>query len=80
MLSIVDISSSSSLNLWLSTSIHDVSIGISRRVAPTTTPVRPMPPAVAQNSSGSRSGDTLVTPLGVTSDISTTCLAKLPSR
>ncbi len=74
----VDIRSSSRVNRWLSTRIHDVSIGMSRRTALTTTPVRPIPPAVAQNSSGSRSGATVITPLGVTRVISTTCRAKLP--
>ena len=68
------------VNRRLSTSIHDVSIGINRNVALTTTPVRPRPPAVAQNSSASCSGDTVHAPVGVTSVIRTTCLAKLPSR
>ena len=67
-------------NLRVATHIHDVSSGIRRKVARTTTPVRPMPPAVAQNSSGSASGDTVSTPVGVTMVISTTCRAKLPSR
>jgi hypothetical protein len=74
------IRSSSRENFRVATHIHDVSTGIRRRVARTTTPVNPMAPAVAQNSSGSLAGETVSTPVGVTSVISTTCRAKLPSR
>ena len=76
----VDIRSPSLVKRSPSTSIHDVSIGIRRRVALTTTPVIPIPPAVAQNRSASLSGDTVKVPAGVTSVISTTWRAKLPSR
>ena len=63
-----------------STHIHVDSIGISRIVAPSTIPVSPIPPAVAQNSSESSSGDTVTVPRGVAMRSSTTCRAKLPSR
>ena len=43
------------------------------------TPVRPIPPAVAQNSSGSDEADTVTVPVGVTRVISTTWEQKLPS-
>ena len=49
-------------------------------VARVITPVRPMPPAVAQNRSGSDVGDTVTVPVGVTSVISRTWEQKLPSR
>ena len=41
-------------------------------VASGTIPVSPMPPAVAQNSAGSSSGDSSTTPVGVASDIRST--------
>ena len=44
------------------------------------TPVRPMPPAVAQKSSGSWSGPTSTTPAGVRRRSEWTCWAKEPSR
>lgn len=76
----VDIRSSSLRKRSLSTCIHDVSTGISRMVADVNTPVSPMPPAVAQNRSGSRSGDTVKVPVGVAISSSRTWRAKLPSR
>ena len=63
----------------VSTETKAVSIGISRNVASVTTPVRPIPPAVVQNSSGSSSGPTSCTPFGVRSVMRSTWLAKLPS-
>ncbi len=53
---------------------------MSPTVAESTIPVRPMPPAVAQKSSGSWSGDTGTVPNGVARVSSVTCRAKLPSR
>ena len=44
-----------------------------------TTPVRPMPPAVAQNRAGSDEADRVTVPVGVTSVISRTWEQKLPS-
>ena len=45
----------------VSTDIRLVSIGIRRNVASRMIPVSPMPPTVAQNRSGSRSGPTSTT-------------------
>ena len=45
-----------------------------------TTPVRPMPPAVAQNRSGSESGVSSTVPVGVTRVIRVTWEQKAPSR
>jgi hypothetical protein len=65
---------------WVSTDTHELSTGSNRMVAFTTIPVRPIPPAVAQKRSGSFSGETSCTPVGVTSVIDVTCRQKLPSR
>jgi hypothetical protein len=64
----------------VSTSIHVVSIGVILTVAWATTPVRPMAPAVAQNSSGSWSGPIRWTPAGVARVSVVTWRQKLPSR
>ena len=63
----------------VSTVTNAVSIGISRKVASAMMPVRPIPPAVVQKSSGSSSGPTSCTPFGVRSVMRSTWLAKLPS-
>ncbi len=75
-----DIRASSVVKRRFSTCIHDVSIGSRRSVARTTMPVSPMPPAVAQNSSASSSGVTILVPVGVASTMLVTCRAKLPSQ
>ena len=60
--------SSTSAARSVSTDIDAVSIGCSCIVASVTMPVRPMPPAVAQKTSGSDRGSTATTPrAGVTS-------------
>ena len=63
-----------------STCIHDVSIGNRRSVARRTMPVRPMPPAVAQNNASSSRGLTTLVPVGVASTMLVTWRAKLPSQ
>ena len=54
--------------------------GSSCNVASTTIPVRPMPPAVAQNRSGSPWGETSTRPVGVDSDRRVTYEQNEPSR
>jgi hypothetical protein len=65
----------------VSTRIQPVSTGMVRRVARVTTPVRPIPPTVAQNRSGSCVGlTTWLSPSGVTSSADTTLAPNVPSR
>ena len=54
-------------------------MGIIWSVAVVTTPVRPMPPAVAQKRAGSDEADRVTVPVGVTNVISRTWEQKLPS-
>ena len=64
----------------VSTSTLSVSIFMSLKVTLVTMPVRPMPPMVAQNSSGSAVGETVTAPRGVTRRISSTWSPIEPSR
>ena len=66
----------------VSTRIHEVSIGRSRMVASAIRPVSPMPPAVAQNRSGSSVGRSRssVPRAGVSSTMDSTWAVKVPSR
>ena len=63
----------------VSTRIHDVSTLRMLTRARVMIPVRPIPPAVAQKSSGSASGPTSCTPVGVSRVTAVTWLQKLPS-
>ena len=65
---------------WVSTIIADVSIRRRRIVTSVMTPVRPIPPAVAQNRSASLVGESSNTPLGACKVIRSTWCAMLPSR
>ena len=64
----------------VSTRTREVATRLSCTVARTMSPVRPMPPAVAQNSEGSAPGVTVrSSPLGRSSSNDGTCRAKLPA-
>ncbi len=64
----------------VSTAMRLVSMGSTRKVHSATTPVSPMPPAVAQNRAPSRSGvTTFVAPSASTMVNEVTWLAKEPS-
>src|SRR5438132_712687 len=63
----------------VSTRMRDVSTAMRPRVASTTTPVSPIPPAVAQNKAGSRSGPTVTWPEGVARTRALTWRQKPPS-
>ena len=65
----------------VSTDMRLVSIGINRKVASRITPVSPIPPTVAQNSSGSRSGPISTTVVSASiSRRRVTCVPNEPSR
>ena len=64
----------------VSTTMVAVSTGRIRTVASTTIPVSPMPPAVAQNRSGSLWAESSTRPAGVASDMRSTCEQNEPSR
>ncbi len=73
---------SESMSPWRSVSTRIQALSTRRMVtrARVTTPVSPMPPALAQKSSGSASGPASWTPVGVLSVIADTWRQKLPSR
>ena len=64
----------------VSHTIRDVSTGCSRIVASVMTPVRPMPPAVAQNASGVPSGSSVVDAVGGRDDLASARRSRRTSR
>ena len=74
------ITSSRSLARSVSTLMSELVMGIRSNVASTMTPVSPMPPTVAQNRSGSLSGDrTTSSPRPSMSVMRDTCDPNVPS-
>ena len=66
---------------WVSSTIHGLSMRPRRRVTSTMSPVSPMPPTVARNSSRSRSGPhSTRRPSAVQSDRRSTNAPNEPSR